>query len=153
MQTWQLTLIILAAVVAGAAIPLLFLLASAVLRAGREITALGAQLGHTLTQVDLISVRVEKFSRGLEGGETSVAEMLTAVGALSRSLDRNMKIINVLSTILASVGTAAAAYVQTRASAAPDAPPPAPEEEHGPARDASTAEPARATHLAQDARQ
>ena len=71
-------------------------------------------MNRTLGQVEIISERVEVLSRGLKGGENSIADLLTSVGHLANGLERNMKIINVSSTIIASVGTAIAAYVKTR---------------------------------------
>lgn len=114
MENWQLTLVILASVFVGALIPMLIILASAVYRAGREVGEIGAQLRRTLTKVETISGRVEVLSRGFVGGEKNIADLLDSVGALSRSLERNMKIINVLSTIMTSAGSAAAAYMQTK---------------------------------------
>jgi len=114
MENWQLTLVILASVLVGAMLPLLIMVASAAYRVGREIAEIGARLKRTLTQVEVISDRVEILSRGFEGGEATIAELLATVGQLASGLDRNMKTINLISTLVASVGTAVAAYVGTR---------------------------------------
>ncbi|MDD5308528.1 MAG: hypothetical protein PHU25_14495 [Deltaproteobacteria bacterium] len=114
MGNWQLALVILASVLVGAFIPLLVMLASAIHRAGREFADIGARLKRTLTKVELISDRVEVLSRGFEGKEADLADALTSVGNLARGLDRNMKLINIFSTIIASVGTVIAAFVKTR---------------------------------------
>ena len=113
MENWQLTLVILASVFVGALIPLLLMGAVALYRAGREIAEIGTRLRRTLTQAETISDRVEVLSRGFKGKETDIADLLTSVGHLARGLERNMSIINMISTILASVGTAIAAYVKT----------------------------------------
>jgi hypothetical protein len=114
MQNWQLALIILASVLIGALIPLLVMAAIAISRVGGEIAATGAQLRRTLDHIEVIAERVETLSLGLKGGETQVAQALASVGQLARGLDRNMKIIDLISTLLASVGTAIAAFVATR---------------------------------------
>ncbi len=114
MENWQLTLIILASVLVGALIPLLIMVAIAFHRVGREIAEIGPRLARTLTHVEAISDRVEVLSRGLKGGETDLADLMKSVGDLARGLERNMKTINVVSTVLASVGPAIAAYLKTR---------------------------------------
>jgi len=127
MENWQLTLVILASVLVGALIPMLIMMAIAFYRAGREIAEIGARLTRTLTQVETISDRVEMLSRGFKGGETNIADLLTSVGDLARGLERNMKIINIFSTILASVGPAIAAFVKTRFPAEETGKPPTPD--------------------------
>jgi len=117
MANWQLTLVILVSVLVGALVPLLVMAAIALRRASIEIAEVGARLKRTLTQVETISERVEVFSRGFKDGETDIAALLTSVGNVSRGLERNMAIINVISTTIAAVGSAVAAYVSTRASA------------------------------------
>ena len=132
MENWQLTLVILVSVFIGALIPLFIMVAIAFYRAGRAIAEIGAQLKRTLTQFEIISDRVEVLSRGFKGGEANIADLLNSVGHLARGLERNMKIINMVSAIIASVGTAIAAFVTTK-SAKPDVtqvpqnePPPSP---------------------------
>ena len=111
MENWQLTLVILSSVFVGALIPLLIMGAVALYRGSRAIAEIGSQLKGTLTQVEVISDRVEVLTRGLKGGEADIADLLASVGAIARSLEHNMKIINVVSTIIASIGTAIAAYL------------------------------------------
>ena len=127
MENWQLTLVILGSVFLGGLIPLLIMTAIAFYRAGRAIAEVGARLAPTLTQVETISDRVEVLSRGFKGGETDIADLLKSVGDLARGLEQNMKIINVISTILASVGPAAAAYIKTRFPAENTGKPPTPD--------------------------
>jgi len=114
MESWQLTLVILASVLVGALIPLFIMAAFALYRAGREIAEIGARLKPTLAQLEVISDRVEILSRGFKGGETNIADLLTSVGHVAQGLERNMKTINTLSTIVATAGTAVAAFVSTR---------------------------------------
>ena len=83
----------------GALIPLLIKMAIAFHRAAQEITEIGAQLRRTLDRIELIADRVELMSRGLE---------------------RNMKIVDVISTVLASAGAAVAAFVKTRVTGGGD---------------------------------
>jgi hypothetical protein len=114
MEDWQLTLVILASVFVGALIPLLLMGAVALYRAGGAIADVGAKVKHTLARVDVISERVEVLTRGFKGGEADIADLLASVGHLARGLERNMKAINIVSAVLASVGTAIAAYVGAR---------------------------------------
>lgn len=114
MENWQLTIIILVSILLGALIPLLIMITSAFRRAAREIAEIGGRLTRTLAQIETISDRVELLSRGLKGGETNVADLLAAVSTLAHGLDRNMKIINILTAILSSVGPAIASYLKTR---------------------------------------
>ena len=120
MENWQLTLVILASVLVGALIPLLIKMAISFHRAAKEIAEIGGQVRRTLSRIEIISDRVEVLSRGLEGGETSLAEILATVGHVARGLERNMKIIDVISTILASAGAAVAAFVKTRVNGGGD---------------------------------
>jgi|WetSurMetagenome_2_1015567.scaffolds.fasta_scaffold941436_1 hypothetical protein len=128
MENWQLTLVILASLFVGALLPVLVMGAVALYRAGSAIAQIGARLERTLTQVEVVSDRVEMLTRGLKGGEANIADLLTSVGHLARSLEHNMKTINVVSAVIASIGTAIAAWVrpavaetgQTRAPAATD---------------------------------
>ena len=114
MENWQLTLVILASVLVGALIPMLLIITAAFYRVGKEIAEIGARLTRTLAKVETISDRVEMLSRGFKGGETDIASLLSSVGELSRGLERNMKIINIFSAIMASVGPVIAAFVNTR---------------------------------------
>ena len=113
MENWQVVLVVLASVLVGALIPLSVMLSVVLFRAAREIAVIGKQIEPTLAKVQAISERVEKLSRGLEGGDKNIADLLTVVGELSRGLERNMKMINVASTVLAAAVPAVAAFVQT----------------------------------------
>ena len=88
MENWQLTLIILASVFVGALIPLSIMAAVALHRASMHLVEIGARLNRTLGQAEVISERIEVFSRGLKGGEADVADLLSSVGQLARGLDR-----------------------------------------------------------------
>ena len=132
MENWQLTLVILASVFVGALIPLLIMGAVALYRASRAIAEIAAQLKRTLTQVEVISDRVEVLTRGFKDGEANIADLLTSVGDLARGLERNMKIINIFSAIMASVGPAIAAFLKTRFPVEETGKPPTPAPENGP---------------------
>jgi hypothetical protein len=127
MENWQLVVVVLASVFVGALIPLIIMMALALHRAAKAIAEIGVRLNRTLTQVEVISDRVEVLSRGLKGGEASIADLLTSVGHLANGFERNMKVINISSAVIASVGTAVAAYVKTRFSAQESGEPPAPD--------------------------
>ena len=145
MENWQLTLVILASVLVGALIPLLIMMAIAFHRAGREIAEIGARLARTLAHTEIISDRVEMLSRGFKGGEKDIADLLACAGDVARGLERNMKIVNVISPILASVGPAIASFIKTRFPAEgagkPHAPDVAAVPENGPATSPSASSP------------
>jgi hypothetical protein len=113
MASWQLVLVILTAVLVGAVIPVALGLSIVLYRAAREITALGKRLTPALEQTRTVLDRVEMLSRGLKGGEKDVADLLGAIGVLSRGLERNAKIFDISSAVLAAVGPAVAAFVTT----------------------------------------
>jgi hypothetical protein len=113
MEHWQLAVILLAAVLVGALIPACIALAMGLSKAGKEITELGKQLKPTLGQLQLISARVERLSRGFDGGEKNIAEMLGTVGDLSHVVQRNMKLFHLSSTVVAAMGPAIAAFIAT----------------------------------------
>jgi hypothetical protein len=114
MENWQLTVVILASVFVGVLIPALIMMAIAFYRAGREIADIGARLKRTLSQFEIITDRVEVLSRGLKGGEQDIADLLRSTGQLAHGLERNMRIINIFSTIVASAGVALATFAKTR---------------------------------------
>ena len=113
MENWQVAVVILVSVLLGALIPLLVLMATAIHRAGKEIAEIGARLRGTLTQVESIAERVDVLSRGFEGGETKIADLLTSVGHLAKSLEQNMKAVNVVAAVTASVAAGIGAFVKT----------------------------------------
>jgi hypothetical protein len=117
MENWQLTLVILGSVLVGALIPLLVRMGVTFSHASKEIADIGAQLKRTLNHVEIISDRVEVLSGGLKGGETNIADLLKSVGHIANGLERNMKTVNVLSTIMAALGTGVGAFVKTRFAA------------------------------------
>ena len=113
MENWQLTLIVLGAVIVGASIPVFIMLWLALFRASREMAEFGRQLAPTLAQIQTISTRVEIVSRGLEGGETRIAEFLAAIGALTGGLERNMKLLNFSTAMVAAAGPVLASLVNS----------------------------------------
>jgi hypothetical protein len=119
METWQVVLVVLASALAGALLPAFLMLALALFRAARRIESLGDQLEPTLAKVQIIATRVETLSRGLEGGEKNVADLLSVIGDLAHGVERNLRMINAASAILAAAAPAVAAFVQ--AMRAPEA--------------------------------
>jgi hypothetical protein len=113
MENWQLALLILGAVLTGALAHVLLLLGLALFKAGRNITEMGRQITPTLRNMQIISDRMEVLTRGLEGGDKRVAELLEAMGSLSQGIERNTKLLNLSGAIAAAVGPAVSAFVQT----------------------------------------
>jgi hypothetical protein len=123
MENWQLTLVILASVTIGALVPVVIMAAVAIYRVGTEIAAVGAHLRQTLTQVDAIAGRVEVLSRGLKGGETDVAAMVASLGHLAHGIERNLSLINIFSTIAASIVPMIVSLIRPTAEPEADASP------------------------------
>lgn len=117
MENWQVALLVLASVLVGALIPACVMLSVVLFRAGREIAGMGRALAPALVRIEAISERVDNLTRGLEGGEKSISELLAVVGELARGLERNMKMINVATTVLAAAVPAVAAFVQAMRAA------------------------------------
>jgi uncharacterized protein YoxC len=113
MDNWELTSMILAAVLVGALVPACVAVALAVLGASKEFTALCRQLRPTVDEVQLITQRVEKMSRGLNGGEKKLADLLTTVGEVTEGVHRSMRLLHIASAVAASVGPAVAAFIKT----------------------------------------
>jgi hypothetical protein len=112
METWQVVLVVLASVLVGALMPALLMLSMALFRAARRIESLGDQLAPTLAKVEVIATRVETLSRGLEGGEKNIADLLSVIGELAHGVERNLRMINAASAVLAAAAPAVAAFVQ-----------------------------------------
>ena len=123
MENWQLAVVILASVIVGGLIPVIIMVALAHYRAAREIAETGAHLRRSLAKLDVISDRAEVLSRGFKGGEEKIADLLTSVGHLADGIERNMNAINAVSTIVGSLGTAVAAYFNSRSQAGDGEPP------------------------------
>ncbi len=112
MEAWQLTLLILMAVLVGALLPALVLLTLALQRAASTIHSVGVQLTATLDQVQVIAERVEKLSRGLEGSENDVAHLMSALNSMAHTVERNAKVLDLATLVAASAGPAVAAFIK-----------------------------------------
>ena len=113
MENWQLALVILASVLVGALIPVLVMAALAIRQASRDIHQIGQRLAPTLDSIQRISERVETLSQGLEGGERNIAQLLQVLGEVSATLQRNIKVVNIASAVMAAAGPAVAAFVSS----------------------------------------
>jgi hypothetical protein len=114
MENWQLALIILAAVLVGAAIPVFIMACRAFYRAGKEISQIGERLMNLLSSAEIITDRFEVMTRGIKEGETDIADLIKSAGNLSRGINRNMKIINIFSTFLLSAGAAVTGFIKNK---------------------------------------
>ena len=141
MANGQLTLIILASVLVGALLPVLVALALALFRAASGIAQVMPKMARTLTQIETIANRGEQLSRVFKDGEADIADLLTAVGKLARGIERNLRVVNVVSGIAAAIGPAIAAFVGARAA------PEVPAEPHG-STDRTSCDPAPAPSAA-----
>jgi len=110
MESWGIALVVLAAVLVGAAIPVLVQLRGTLRAMEKTLHRSGAQLDEALgasaaaaRRIDALVVRLE------EGGR--IEQFLEGVGALSRTVSQLRDTVRVASAVGAAVGPAVAAAV------------------------------------------
>jgi uncharacterized protein YoxC len=100
METWQLGLVIVVAILAGSLMPLIFMLTLTVNNLRKQLVTTGRRLDDTLdeikkgveeirlTVVDVheSTARLKSFSQGLEGGEQKIQAAIKAVGDLGHTV-------------------------------------------------------------------
>jgi len=118
MEGWQTAVVILVAVLLGASLPALVLLAS-VLRSARQLLdRTGRQLETTIASVSEITVRLDALARRLEDGR-KVEAFMDGITALSNTVAQLRDTLRVASAVGAAVGPAVGAAVRAWRSTAP----------------------------------
>jgi uncharacterized protein YoxC len=124
MANWQLTLIILASILVGALIPLLVSVVFTLQAVRRQLESTGQRLDATLDQAQETLARVNRLSRGLDGGERQLEGLKNMVGDLTETLGKVNGLVKMGLAVGAAVGPALAALMTrfTSRGAAPAAP-------------------------------
>jgi hypothetical protein len=131
MEGWQTAVVILVAVLLGASLPALVLLASVLHSARQLLDRTGKQLETTIASVSGITVRLDALARRLEDGKT-VEAFMEGITALSNTVAQLRDTLKVASAVGAAVGPAVGAAVRAWRSTAPG-------EGHGPDGEAQDA--------------
>ncbi len=120
MESWQVSLLIIFSMLVGALIPIMVMIFLTLWRAYKRLSLLVERLGPTIEQVQIIAQRVEVMSRGLEGQERNVADVVEVSGELARRVERYMSLVSVASTVMAAVVPAVTAFIRARQAATTD---------------------------------
>ena len=111
METWQTAIVILLAVLLGASLPALVLLASTLRSARQLLDRTGKQLETTIASVSDITVRLDALARRLEDGR-KVEAFMDGITALSNTVAQLRDTLKVASAVGAAVGPAVGAAVR-----------------------------------------
>jgi hypothetical protein len=118
MEGWQTAVVILLAVLLGASLPALLLLASTLRSARQLLDRTGKQLETTIRSVSDITVRLDALARRLEDGR-KVEAFMDGITALSNTVAQLRDTLKVASAVGAAVGPAVGAAVRAWRSTAP----------------------------------
>ena len=111
MEGWQTAVVILLAVLLGASLPALVLLASTLRSARQLLDRTGKQLEATIASVSDIAVRLDALARRLEDGR-KVEAFMDGITALSGTVAQLRDTLKVASAVGAAVGPAVGAAVR-----------------------------------------
>ncbi|MDX9720180.1 MAG: hypothetical protein RBU37_05505 [Myxococcota bacterium] len=118
MESWQVTLLILFSMLLGALIPIMVMIFLTLFRTYKRIAQFTEQMQPTVKQLQLVAERAELLSRGLEGSEAKLAQILDTTSKLAERVERNMSLIGIASSVAAVVGPAVSAFMASRNSEA-----------------------------------
>lgn len=111
METWELTIVVLASVLVGALLPVLFVLTSTLVAVRRRISENATRFDETLERFHVVAGRLESASRGLEGNDAAVVRLVQASGSLADRLAQAEKTVKVATAFGNAIGPAVAAFV------------------------------------------
>lgn len=111
MESWQTAVVILLALLVGAAIPVLVSLGAALRGARLGMDRAGTQLAETLAAVTSAAQRMDRLTSRLEEGKR-VETLLESVAALSQTMNQLRDGARVASAVGAAVGPAVGAAVR-----------------------------------------
>lgn len=112
METWELTIVVLASVLVGALLPVLFMLTALLATMRRRVAENATRFDETLERFHATAGRLESASRGLEGSETEVAKLVQASGSLADRLAQAEKAVKIATALGSTVGPAVAAFIE-----------------------------------------
>lgn len=113
MANWQVVLVVLAAVVVGSSIPVLFQLRATLRQMALRMGTTGTRLDKTLDEALATAERINRLVGGLDGGEKQLARLLVSMEQLAQVLDKVKSTVNVASAVGAAVAPAVAALVRS----------------------------------------
>ena len=115
MANWQVVLVVLAAVLVGGLLPVLFQLRATLRQVARSIGTTGTRLDKTLDESLAAAERINRLVGGLDGGDKQLARLLTSIEQLAEVVDKVKSTVNVASAVGAAVVPAVSALVRTLA--------------------------------------
>lgn len=113
MQSWQIILVVLFAVLVGSLIPVLFQLRATLRQVDRRLRMTGRRVDRTLDEAHAAAERINRLVGGLDGGEKQLANLLTSMTQLAHTLDRVRSTVNVASAVGAAIAPAVVAMVRS----------------------------------------
>lgn len=111
METWQLVLVVLAALCIGAFLPMVGVLFSHVNAILRELRATTTGVRKMVESAESVADRFEQLSHGLEGGEEKIKELMNAVGEITASVEKLKGSVKTAAAVGTALGPALAAFI------------------------------------------
>jgi len=111
MESWQTAVVVLLAVLVGAAIPALASLAGALRSVRRTMDRSGAQLAEALVAVTSAVERIDRLASRLEEGRR-IETLVESVTALSQTVNHFRDVVRTASAVGAAVAPAVGAAVR-----------------------------------------
>jgi len=112
MQSWQIVLVVLVAVLVGSLIPLLLQMHTTLRQVARSSRSTGRHIERAADEVHTAAAHVNRLIGGLEGGDKQLASFLDSIGQLAQTLDRVRGTVNVASAVGAAIAPAVVALVR-----------------------------------------
>jgi uncharacterized protein YoxC len=114
MDSWQVAILTLGALLVGMLVPVLFQLRSTLSEFRKELRAVGGRLGPTLDDARLSAERIRRMTDGIEGKEAELGALLTSAGGLASSLERIRGTTQIATAVAAAVAAGVRAFREVR---------------------------------------
>ena len=111
--TWQLFMLVLLAVLVGAALPVLLQLRRTLKRAEDVLESTGPKMDRTLDEVTEAAARINRLGKTLERDAEGLQVFTDAAAGLGRSLKQAQASLRIMSTVGAAIGPALAAGLRS----------------------------------------
>lgn len=111
--TWQLFILVLLAVLVGAAVPVLLQLRRTLKRAEDVLESTGPKMDRTLEEVTEAAARINRVGKSLERDAEGLQVFTDAAAGLGRSLKQAQASLRIMTTVGAAVGPALAAGLRS----------------------------------------
>ena len=110
-ESWELAIIILVALLVGAFLPLIGLIFSTIKSMKKQIADTGARLQAVLEKSETIADRVEVASRGLKGSEEMIASTMRSLSEIAASLERLKGSVKIAAAVGSATIPAVTAFI------------------------------------------